>query len=143
MSFPFYKQKSALSCGVACLRMIAKYFGKDYNSKYFKSFAEQKETNMLQLNNAAEKLGFKTLCVKISLKKLIKEAPLPCILHWNNNHFVVLYDIKKTNLKKETIFSIANPSLGLLQYEQKEMTQHWYNSESKNLGIALLFDAEI
>lgn len=96
---------------------------------------------MLELSEVANILGFKTLGVKVSLKKLVKDAPLPCILHWNQSHFVVLYSVKK-RLGRSTIFSIADPALGKFEYEEKDLIQYWYASEFEKEGIALLFDNE-
>ena len=96
MSFPFYKQLDAMDCGPTCLRMVAKYFGKSYSSANLqKIFNVSKEgVSLLEVSDAAEQLGFKTLGGKFSLDKLTDEAPLPFIAHWKQEHFVVVYKIK-------------------------------------------------
>ena len=94
--FTHYKQPDEMACGATCLRMIAKHYGKTLNIQTLRSLSEttREGSNLLTLSDAAEKIGFRTLGVKLSIKKL-EEAPLPSILHWNNNHYVVLYKIKK------------------------------------------------
>ncbi len=142
MSFPYITQESRFDCGRACLRMVAKHFGKDYNSEYFTLLPFEQEASMLDLSNTAEKIGFETMCVKATLQKIIKKAPLPCILHWNNNHFVVLYKVEQNSLKSKTVFSIADPAFGLFKFNEKEMIHHWYDSRPPKGGIALLFDTK-
>ena len=96
-SFHHYCQLDAMDCGPTCLRMIAKYYGRNYTLQSLreKSFITREGFSMQGISEAAESIGFRTTGVKITLEQLIKEAPLPCILHWNQSHFVVLYDIKK------------------------------------------------
>ena len=96
-SFPHYLQLDAMDCGPSCLRMIAKYYGKSYSLQTLRarSFITREGVSMLGISDAAESIGFRTSGVRISLEQLKKDVPLPCILHWNQNHFVVCYDIKK------------------------------------------------
>ena len=91
-----YRQIESKDCGPTCLKIIASHFGKTVNTQYLREISEttREGSNLLTLSEAAEQLGFRTLGIKISLEKL-SEAPLPCILHWNKNHYVVLYKIKK------------------------------------------------
>jgi len=93
--FPFYNQYDAMDCGATCLRMIAKFYGRNYSldSLRKKSYITREGASLLGLSEAAESIGFKTLGVRASFKTLC-EAPLPCIVHWRQNHFVVVYDIK-------------------------------------------------
>ncbi len=108
-SFPHYKQLDSKDCGPTCLKIIAKYYGKTIPLQHIRALSETTRTgsSMLGLSEAAEKMGFRTLGVKLSLKDL-KGAPLPCILHWNKNHYVVLYKIKKN------VFYISDPAHGIL-----------------------------
>ena len=76
---------------------------------------------LLFLSDAAEKIGFRTLGVKLDLESL-EEAPLPCVLHWNKEHYVVLYDIKKGN------YLISDPGFGLIEYNQKDFIKSIYYS---------------
>jgi ATP-binding cassette subfamily B protein len=142
MKFHFVKQPDAMDCGPACLSMIATWHGRKYSLEYLRqgAFIGKEGVSLLGISKAAEKLGFKTLGGRFTLEKLAKEAPLPCILHWNQNHFVVLH--KVTPKRKQYIFHIADPGKGLLKYTQDKFTNHWIstttNKEEK--GIALLLE---
>ena len=131
-SFPFYKQPDSKDCGPTCLKIIAKHYGKTLNIQTLRSLSEttREGSNLLTLSEAAEKIGFRTLGVKLSIKKL-EEAPLPCILHWNNNHYVVLYKIKKSK------FYISDPAHGLLEYNEEE----FLNFPKHHKLLLLLFDS--
>lgn len=86
-----------MDCGPTCLCMISKYYGKDNNAaKNRNASGYGKEgVSLLGVSEAAETLGFRTRGVQITLDQLINEAPLPCILHWNQNHFVVMLPVGK------------------------------------------------
>ena len=94
--FIHYHQLESADCGPTCLRMIAKYYGRNYSIQYLRerAFITREGVSMLGISDAAEQIGFRTMGVKISLEQLRKEVPLPCILHWNQRHFVVLYKVK-------------------------------------------------
>lgn len=96
-SFPHYQQLDSMDCGPSCLRMIAKYYGRTYSLQTLRerSFITRQGVSMLGISDAAESIGMRTQGVRINLQQLIEDVPLPCILHWNRNHFVVLYDIRK------------------------------------------------
>lgn len=136
--FPFYKQPESKDCGPTCLKIIAKYYGKTLNIQTLRSLSEttREGSNLLTLSDAAEKVGFRTLGVKLSIEKL-EEAPLPCILHWNSNHYVVLYKINK---KK---FYISNPANSLLEYNEVDFLKYWMGNNATaetEEGIALLLE---
>lgn len=101
MSFTFYKQRDQMDCGSTCLRMIAKSFGRHYSSETLRKKAQvsREGVSLLGISEAAEQIGLRSMGLKISLKKLISYSPLPCILHWGQDHFVVLYDIRTSKLK--------------------------------------------
>ena len=136
--FPNYKQPDGKDCGPTCLKIIAKHYGKAINIQALRRLSETLRTgsSLLNLSHAAEKIGLKSLGLKISIEKL-KEAPLPCILHWNKNHYVVLYKIKKN------MFWVSDPAHGRLNYSNKEFLQHWIghnaNSQTEE-GIVLLLE---
>lgn len=137
-NFPFYKQPDIKDCGPTCLKIIAKHYGKLINIQSLRNVSEtnREGSNLLSLSDGAESIGFKSLGVKLNLKRL-KEIPLPCILHWNNEHYVVLYKIKK-----ETFF-ISDPAIGLLEYSRDEFLNSWIGnnaSEKTEEGIALLLE---
>jgi len=99
MSFPFYKQLNAMDCGPTCLRMVAKYYGRHFNTGGIRNMAgyTKEGVSLLGISQTAENIGFRTRAVQLTYKQLIEEAPLPCILHWNQNHFVVLTVYKGNN----------------------------------------------
>lgn len=138
MSFKIYRQLDSRDCGPTCLRMISKYFGKSVSLEKLRSMSETTKTgtSLRNLATAAEKIGFRTLGAKLPLEKLIKEAPLPCILHWNNNHFVVLFKIEKDN------FFIADPAHGRIILSKKDFLKFWIgnNANENNLGVVLLLE---
>src|SRR6056297_1738858 len=97
INFPHFQQHDALDCGPACLRIVAKYYGKNYSLQTLrdKSYITREGVSMLGISDAAEYLGFRSMGVRISYEQLKKEAPLPCIVYWKQNHFMVVYKIKK------------------------------------------------
>ena len=136
--FPHYKQADTKDCGPTCLKIIAKHFNKSLNIQELRSLSEttREGTNLLSLSDAAEQIGFRTLGVKLSLEKL-EEVPLPSILHWNDNHYVVLYKIKKNN------YFISDPGHGLIEYNQEEFLKCWIGNNADSTtedGIALLLE---
>lgn len=137
-SFPNYKQPDSKDCGPTCLKLIAKHYGKSLSIQRSRQLAETVRlgSNLMGLSNAAEAIGFRTIGVQISLDKL-EEAPLPCILHWNKNHFVVLYKINKG------IFYISDPAHGLLKYNKDDFLKSWIGNNAYGTteeGIALLLE---
>lgn len=137
-TFPNYIQADAKDCGPTCLKIIAKYYGKTLNIQSLRDFSEttREGSNLLFLSDAAEKVGFRTLGVKLNIKTL-KEAPLPCVLHWNKEHYVVLYKI--TNEK----YLVSDPAFGLIEYNPTDFTKLWIGnnaSEQTEEGIALLLE---
>ncbi len=136
--FPYYIQTESKDCGPTCLKIIAKHNGKVLNTQMLRELSEttREGSNLLTLSDAAESIGFRSLGIKISLEKL-EEAPLPCILHWNKNHYVVLYKIKKGK------YYISDPAIGLIEYTEKEFLKFWIGNnadETTEEGIALLLE---
>lgn len=140
-SFPFYAQFDMMDCGPACLRMIAKYYGKHYTLQTLreKSYITHEGVSMLGISEAAESIGFRSLGVRINADELSDNVSLPCILHWNQNHFVVLYKIKKGR-GRQSIFYIANPASKCVKYTQKEFEKCWCSTTNghEREGTALL-----
>lgn len=139
--FPLYIQLDAMDCGPTCLRMVAKYYGKSYNLETLrgKSYITREGVSMLGISDAAESIGFKTMGVRITFEQL-KEAPLPCIVHWGQNHFVVVYDIKVK--KKETYVYVSDPAGEQIKYKEKEFLGAWLSTkkDGKDCGVALLLE---
>lgn len=137
--FTNYIQADFKDCGPTCLKILAKHYGKTINIQELRDISEttREGSNLLFLSDAAEKIGFRTLGVKMSADRL-DEAPLPCILHWNQNHYVVLYKIKKDT------YYISDPAFGLIQYNKEDFIKFWIGNnadESTEEGIALLIEA--
>lgn len=141
MRFPYYPQYDSMDCGPSCLRMIAKYYGKTYSLQTLRErcFITREGVSMLGISDAAEAIGFRTIGVSISFDQLSKEAILPCVLHWNQNHFVVCYRIKRHHDGKATIY-IADPASKKLTYTNEEFLQCWTSRSigEKRTGVALL-----
>jgi ATP-binding cassette, subfamily B, bacterial len=141
--FPNYIQADSKDCGPTCLKIIAKHYGKILNIQALREVSEttREGSNLLNISEAAEKIGFRTLGVKLSLEKLV-EAPLPCILHWNSNHYVVLYDVKSKKSQVDSI-KISDPAHGLLEYNKEEFLKLWIGNNARDSteeGIALLLE---
>jgi ATP-binding cassette subfamily B protein len=128
--FPFYHQPDAMDCGATCLRMIAKHYGKSYTLPELRtaSFTTREGASLMGLSEAAENIGFHTLAVKVDFDKVEKEAPLPCIAHWNQNHFVVIYKIKKNKVY------VADPAHGLITYTKQEFLKSWVSDANETDG---------
>jgi ATP-binding cassette subfamily B protein len=94
-TFPFYKQPDSKDCGPTCLRIIAKHYGKLISLQEIRNLSETTRSGSnLKLSDAAEVMGFKTIGAKLDFKRL-EGAQLPLIVHWDKNHFVVVYKFSK------------------------------------------------
>lgn len=135
-NFPFYKQYDSMQCGIACLQMVCKFYGKEISLDQLSQccHATTEGVSLLGISKAANILGFQTIGKQIGIEEVC--SSIPCILYWNQNHFVVLYRIKR---KKVSKYYIADPSKGLLVYAEEEFRRHWLNSkyQGKNVGVAL------
>ena len=131
-------QHDSMQCGIACLQMVCKYFGREYSLDSLSKlcFATTEGVSMLGINEAANTLGLHTISARVTTTMLGK-APLPSILHWDQNHFVVLYKVKKG--KK---FYVADPGKGLVTYGLDEFKQHWISTKSngEDKGIAMFLE---
>ncbi len=146
MKFTHYKQLDAMDCGPTCLRMISKYFGKSYSLQYLRnnSYITRDGVSMLGISEAAENIGFRTKGYKLTWDQLRNEVPLPCIAHWNQRHFVVVYEIKKNRRLSngECMVRVADPARGLLDYTKEEFLKCWYGTkeDGENEGAVLLLE---
>lgn len=137
-TFPHYKQPDSKDCGPTCLRIIAKHYGKLISLKEIREISEttREGSSLLKLSDAAEAMGFKTIGAKLSFEKLI-QAPLPLIVHWDKQHFVVVYRIKN-----DRVF-ISDPAYGLIQYSKEEFISRWIGNnatEHTQEGVTLLLE---
>ena len=137
-NFKVERQHDSMQCGIACLQMICNYYGKEYSLDSLSKicFATTEGVSMLGISETATSLGFHVVNVKCTVKTLT-EVSLPSILHWNQNHFVVLYRVKNENK-----FYIADPGKGLVTYSLEEFKKHWIstNSNGQDKGIAMFLE---
>jgi ATP-binding cassette subfamily B protein len=128
ITFPFYKQLDAMDFGPSCLRMISEFHGKSYSLQYLRerSFITREGVSLLGISAAAESIGLKSMGVHINYDQLSKEAPLPCIVQWKQNHFVVVYKIKKNRV------FVADPAIGKVCYTKKEFLSNWTSTRKGN-----------
>ncbi|MFL1896539.1 peptidase domain-containing ABC transporter [Aquimarina sp. 2-A2] len=141
--FPFYKQAESKDCGPTCIKIIAKHYGRVLNTANLRMLSEttREGSSLLGLSEAVEKIGFRSLGVKLSLNQL-KEAPLPCIVHWNKVHYVVVYKIKTSRNGGVTIY-VSDPAHGLITYTKDEFITAWIGNnadETTEEGVALLLE---
>ena len=140
INFPSYIQADAKDCGPTCLRIISKYYGKSISLQQIRNLSEttREGSSLMGLSDAAEKLGYKTLGLKIDFTILIEDIPLPCICHWNKYHFVVIYKIDKTGK-----VYISDPSYGLITYSKEEFIRFWIGNnadENTEEGVILVLE---
>lgn len=139
MAFPFYHQPDFMDCGPTCLRMVAKFYGRTISLSKLRTLSEttREGSSLKNIADTAEKVGFRTLGVKVTFQKFAEEAPLPCIVYWQQKHFVVVYKIKKD------IVFVSDPAHGLLKYTQAEFIKNWIGNnadDNTEEGIALLLE---
>ena len=131
-------QHDSMQCGIACLQMVCKYFGREYSMDSLSKlcFATTEGVSLLGINEAANTLGLHATCARATTS-ILSEVPLPCILHWNQNHFVVLYKVK--NRKK---FYVADSGKGLVTYDLNEFKKHWISTRAngEDKGIAMFLE---
>ena len=132
-----------MDCGPSCLTMIAKHYGLQVDRcRLRKACALGKDgVSFLGISKAAESIGFKTVGGYLTFELLSQEAPMPCIVHWNQNHFVVVYRIKRYRKGKYTVY-VADPGKGLVTYTKIEFCEHWISTKNngEEKGIALLLE---
>ncbi len=128
-----------MQCGIACLQMVCKYYGKEYTNDSLSKvcFATTEGVSLHGIRSAAQILGLKTMAFKGEVKELYGNC-FPCILHWNQNHFVVLYKVSRNGKK----FYVADPAKGLVNYSLEEFKKHWIStvSDGREKGVAMFLE---
>jgi ATP-binding cassette subfamily B protein len=130
--------------------MITDYYGKQYSLEYLRElcFLSREGVSLLSVNDAATALGFRTLMLKISFDKLVKDCPLPCILHWNQDHFVILTDVKKktgwlpgvlNRATPEYRMIVADPAYGIVTLDRETFQKAWVSTATER-GVVLLLE---
>jgi ATP-binding cassette subfamily B protein len=138
MSFPFVKQPDAMDCGPACLKMVAAFYKKSFSLESVRKrcFITREGVSFLGLSEAADSLGFRTIGVKIPFEMLTGNVPLPCIVHWKQRHFIVVYKIKNNKIWA------ADPAVGPVKYDREEFTRNWASTmaDGKPAGLVLIIE---
>ncbi len=138
MSFPFVNQPDAMDCGPACLKMVAEFYKMSFSIESLrkKCYITREGVSFLGLSEAADSLGFRTLGVKIPFDMLNDNVPLPCIVHWRQKHFVVVYKIKNGKIW------VADPAIGLIKYNTDEFVRNWAatKTDGKPAGLVLIIE---
>jgi ATP-binding cassette subfamily B protein len=138
--FPIYTQLNEVDCGPVCLRMIAKYYGRSFTLETLRRNCgyNREGVSMMGISDAAEKLGFHARGVKITFKQLVEIIDDPCILHWNQNHFVVLLPGNRRTKQ----LTIADPAQGRVTLSKDDFCKHWLSGTNENgaTGVALLLE---
>lgn len=157
--FPFYKQIGSMDCGPTCLRMLAEFYGIRYSLQNIQDECSTNEegTSFFNLSSAAGGIGFKTISIKATLADLLYKIPLPVIIHWNDNHFVILYNVEFESLKgpsriSNCIFYVSDPAQGYKQYNIEEFSRKWLNidktisncdEENKDTGFVMVIEPKV
>lgn len=136
--FPAYRQHDAKDCGPTCLRMVAAYHGRRYSLQYLRdrSYIDRQGVSILGISYAAESIGFRTLMAKVSLEHFLEHAPLPAIVHWRQNHFVVVFDVRDGKV------DMADPDMGRVTLSVDDFRRHWASMQfrGREAGIVLLLE---
>ena len=148
--FPTYRQLDTMDCGPTCLRIIAAHYGRIWSLRTLRErcHISREGVSLLGISDAAEAVGFRTMGVKLTFAQLCEEAVLPCIVHWRQNHFVVVYRIERRRGKMWV--HVSDPASGLLRYTMEQFLKSWISirennagdsdAEAEGLGIALLLE---
>ncbi|NDV64203.1 peptidase domain-containing ABC transporter [Bacteroides sp. 224] len=133
-NFPHEFQMDAKDCGPACIKIIAKYYGKYYSLQYLRDLCgiTREGVSLLDISYAADKIGLRSISVKVTIDDLVSRVILPAIIHWDNNHFIVIY---KATVKK---IYVSDPARGLVSYTYEKFKEKWYkNDEPYGILMAL------
>jgi ATP-binding cassette, subfamily B, bacterial len=138
MAFPHYRQLDMMDCGPTCLRMISKHYGRNFSldSLREKSRISRAGVSLLGISKAAESLGFRTLGGRVSFDKLEEGLMLPCVAHWDKNHFVVVHKVTRRKVH------VADPAKSLMTYTRDEFLDHWASTQTGGVkeGVVLLLE---
>ncbi|HHG83882.1 MAG TPA: ATP-binding cassette domain-containing protein, partial [Bacteroidetes bacterium] len=134
--FPHYRQLYSSDCGPTCVRIISKYYGREVAHRELDKYLESSQGMILgELSNLAEKVGFEAMAIKIEFERLATTAPLPAIVHWNQNHYVVVYKIEADKVY------VSDPGATTLVYSRQEFLQAWLGDDYENeerKGVVIL-----
>ena len=127
--FPSYLQPDSMDCGPACLRIVSNYYGKNFSMVTLRDrcHLSNEGVSLLDLSDAAESLGFRTTGITTSWEVFRNEVPLPCIVYWNGNHYIVVYKIRKRRGKWWVY--VSDPAAGLLKYREDQFLRGWLKTK--------------
>ncbi len=132
-----------MDCGPTCLAMVAGHYGRQVDRDRLRRICAlgRDGVSLLGISKAAEEIGFKSIGGRLSFNMLTEDVPLPCIVHWNQNHFVVVYKIKKHRKGRYTV-CVTDPGKGVISYSKDEFCEHWFSTrtDGEEKGIALLLE---
>jgi ATP-binding cassette, subfamily B, bacterial len=137
-NFPFYKQHDAMDCGATCLRMVARYYGRYYSLEFLREITHigKEGVALIDISDAAEKIGMNTLAAKVAWDRLAEGLPLPMIAHWRQQHFIVVYEVTSQYVR------VADPAAGKVKLSKEEFLDGWASDiiDGEKTGIILLLE---
>ena len=138
--FPNDRQLDLMDCGPACLKMIAKFYGKYYSMQFLrdKCGITREGVSFLDLSYAAEAIGLRSYSFKCSGEDLMTKVPLPVIVHWDNSHFIVVY---KTDHRRDRVY-VSDPAKGHLQYGKGDFFKKWAKAEENHNGLLMAVEPQ-
>lgn len=137
----FTRQFDKMDCCPACIRMVASHYGKDYPLSYLRSLSHltREGVSVAGIRDALEKIGADSASFEMTMEQLRTKCPLPAILHWEQNHFVVLYDVKQHKLTKKWTYFVANPAYGKHGFSESSFEKYWLNGDT---GIVIAVESQ-
>lgn len=144
-SFYFVKQYDSMDCGIACISMIALNYGKQHTLSNLRKlcYTTREGVSLLGISDTLEHIGFKTIGGKLTFDKLKRNVLLPCIVHWDQEHFVVVNKFKSKNIfRKQAKVYVSDPAHGRITYSEEQFKQHWISTKSggEEKGIVLAME---
>jgi ATP-binding cassette subfamily B protein len=145
--YKFERQFDSADCGPACLKMVAGFYGKDHSLDYLREqcYLTKEGVSLLNISDAAEQIGFKTYLSLITFENLVNDCPIPCILHWDQNHFVVLYNVREQrvnlfskNGQSTLLLTIADPAHGIVTIDRAAFETSWLSGTDQKGAVLVL-----
>lgn len=144
MSAKVLRQRDAMDCGPTCLAMIVAHYGREPDRDRLRTLCDLGKggVSLLGISKAAETLGFRTVGGRISFRTLVEEAPLPCIAHWDQNHFVVVSGVRKHRRGGGYKVKVSDPAREKVTYSEEEFCTHWVSTKTngEDKGVVLLLE---
>lgn len=134
----FTRQFDQMDCGPSCIRMVASAYGKDYPLSYLRSLSHltREGVSIAGIRDALQQIGLRSATFEMTFEQLREHCPLPAILHWEQNHFVVLYDVRRSRVTGKWKYYVANPAYGKHTFDEEGMARYWLNG-TKGVVIAI------